>query len=141
MTIGARIRKYRNAEGLTQKELADEVGLTESAIRNYERDIRTPSDQQIEKIAEAMSVSADSIREIGVCGARGMMEIIFRSERDLGLKPVITDDGIAVAADSTNQRSQKIAQALKSWKLIRDQLETGEVSEAEYETWKARFQG
>ena len=46
---------------MTQRELADEVGLTESAIRNYERGIRTPGDQQIGRIAEALDVSADSI--------------------------------------------------------------------------------
>ena len=45
MTIGARIRRYRNEGSMTQRELTDEVGLTESAIRNYERDIRTPGDQ------------------------------------------------------------------------------------------------
>lgn len=89
MTIGARIRKFRNDGGLTQKELADEVGVTESARRNYERDIRTPNNQQIEKIAEALDVSADSIREIGVSGARGALEVLFRYEKELGLMPVI----------------------------------------------------
>ncbi|MCH3956040.1 MAG: helix-turn-helix domain-containing protein [Olsenella sp.] len=44
MSIGARIRRYRNDVDMTQRELAEEVGLTESAIRNYERDIRTPGE-------------------------------------------------------------------------------------------------
>lgn len=72
---------------MAQRELADEVGLTESAIRNYKRDIRTPSDQQIGRIAEALDVSADSIREIGVSGARGALEVLFLYERELGLMP------------------------------------------------------
>lgn len=99
MTIGARIRRYRNKGDMTQRELPDEVGLTESAIRNYERNIRMPSDQQIERIAEALDVSADSIREIGVSGAKGALEAPFRYERELGLMPVVTGNCVAVAPD------------------------------------------
>ena len=114
-------------------------GLTESAIRNYERDIRTPSDQQIERIAEALDVSADSIREIGVSGARGALEVLFRYEKELGLMPVVTDDGVAVAPDPKKEGSQKAAQALKAWKRMRDQLAAGEIDEGDYKAWKARF--
>lgn len=141
MTIGARIRRYRNEGGMTQRELADEVGLTESAIRNYERDIRMPGNQQIERIAEALGVSADSIREIGVSGARGALEVLFRYEKELGLMPIVTDDDVAVAPDPSKEGSQKAAQALKVWKRMRDQLAAGEVDEDDYEAWKARFKG
>jgi transcriptional regulator with XRE-family HTH domain len=141
VSIGARIRRYRNDVDMTQRELAEEVGLTESAIRNYERDIRTPGDEQIERIAEALDVSADSIREVGVSGARGALEVLFRFERELGLKPVATDAGVAVAPDPSRPGSQKAAQALKAWKRMRDLLESGEISEGEYEAWKARYRG
>lgn len=141
MTIGARIRRYRNEGGMTQRELADEVGLTESAIRNYERGIRTPSDEQIERIAGALDVSADSIREIGVSGARGALEVLFRYEKELGLMPVVTGDGVAVVPDPQKDGSQKAAQALKAWKRMRDQLAAGEIDEDDYEAWKARFRG
>ena len=133
MTIGARIRRYRNEGGMTQRELADEVGLTESAIRNYERGIRTPGNQQIGRIAEALDVSADSIREIGVSGVRGALEVLFRYERELGLMPVVTGDGVAVAPDPKEEGSQKAAQALKAWKRMRDQLAAGEIDEDDYE--------
>ncbi len=141
MTIGARIRKFRNECGLTQRDLADTVGITESAIRNYERDIRTPSDSQIEKIAVALGVSPDSIRDMGVSGARGALEVLFRFERELGLKPVVTYEGIAVVPDSRKRDTRRTAQALELWKCMRDQLEAGEMTEEEYENWKARFQG
>ncbi|WP_370215079.1 helix-turn-helix domain-containing protein [Collinsella sp. AM17-1] len=141
MTIGARIRRHRNEGGMTQREIADEVGLTESAIRNYERGIRTSGDQRIGRIAEALDVSADSIREIGVSGVRGALEVLFRYERELGLMPVVTGDGVAVAPDPKEEGSQKAAQALKAWKRMRDQLAAGEIDEDDYEAWKARFRG
>ena len=37
MTVGDKIRKYRLEQGYTQKELAIKAGLSESAVRNYER--------------------------------------------------------------------------------------------------------
>lgn len=141
MSIGERIRRYRNDVDMTQRELAEEVGLTESAIRNYERDIRTPSDEQIERIAEALDVSPDAIRDIGVEGARGALEVLFRCERELGLSPVVTEDGVAVAPDPSRPGSQKAAQALKAWKRMRDRLSAGEISEEDYGAWKARFRG
>lgn len=141
MAIGTRIRRLRKDVDMTQRELADEVGLTESAIRNYERGIRVPSDEQIEKIARALDVSADSIREIGVTGARGALEVLFRYEHELSLRPVVTDDGIAVAVNPKREGSQKAAAALKAWKRMRDRVDAGEVSEDEYEAWKARFKG
>ena len=117
------------------------MGLTESAIRNYERGIRTPGDQQIGRIAEALDVSADSIREIGMSGVRGALEVLFRYEWELGLMPVVTGDGVAVAPDPKEEGSQKAAQALKAWKRMRDQLAAGEIDEDDYEVWKARFRG
>ena len=51
--------------------------LWRSAVCNYERDIRTPNDQQIERIAEALDVSASSIRDIGVSG--GMTRLMYSS--------------------------------------------------------------
>jgi transcriptional regulator with XRE-family HTH domain len=141
MSIGERIRRYRNEVDMTQRELAEEVGLTESAIRNYERDIRTPGDEQIERIAKALDVSPDAIRDIGVEGARGALEVLFRYERELGLSPVVTEDGVAVAPDPSRPGSQKAAQALRAWKRMRDRLSAGEISEEDYEAWKARFRG
>ena len=74
-------------------------------------------------------------------GARGALEVLFRFERVLGLKPVATDAGVAVAPDPSRPGSQKAAQALNAWKRMRDLLESGEISEGEYEAWKARYRG
>jgi transcriptional regulator with XRE-family HTH domain len=141
MTVGSRIRKFRKEADMTQNELADEVGLTGAAIRNYERDYRVPSDELIEKIAAALDVSPDSIREIGVTGARGALEVLFRYESELGLMPVVTDNGIAVAVDPRREGAQKAQQALTAWKRMRDDLAAGRITEKEYEAWKAQFKG
>ena len=42
MTIGSRIKELREAANLTQDELAKKVGVTKSAIGNYEQNISSP---------------------------------------------------------------------------------------------------
>ena len=53
MEVGKKIKRFRTAFGLSQKELAQKSGLSEPAIRNYELGNRTPSEKQLEKIDAA----------------------------------------------------------------------------------------
>ena len=46
MTIGDKIKKYRQKLGITQKHLALNCKMSEPAIRNYELGNRTPSAKQ-----------------------------------------------------------------------------------------------
>lgn len=42
MTIGQRIKKILDNQGMTQKELAEKAGVTELAISRYVHDERIP---------------------------------------------------------------------------------------------------
>lgn len=137
MGVGERIRRYRKAGGYTQRGLAEEVGVTESAIRNYELGLRTPSGAQLEAIARALDVAPESLVDTGLMGARGALEMVFRLESEIGFRPVETEDGIGIAVDPKVEGSQKLSQALKAWARMRADLDTGKASEAEYEAWKA----
>jgi len=54
-----RLREARDAAGLTQAELAESVGVTELAIRNYERRASSPTMERIVATAEALHVTID----------------------------------------------------------------------------------
>ena len=138
MGVGERIRRCRKAGGYTQRGLAEEVGVT---IRNYELGLRTPGESQLEAIAKALDVAPESLADVGPESARGALEMIFRLESEMGLRPVETEDGTGIAVDPKAEDSQKLSQALKAWKRMREQLEAGKVSEEEYEAWKASFKG
>ncbi|WP_448983979.1 helix-turn-helix domain-containing protein [Olsenella uli] len=141
MGVGERIRRCRKAGGYTQRGLAEEVGVTESAIRNYELGLRTPGESQLEAIARALDVAPESLADIGPESARGVLEMVFRLEGEIGFRPVETEDGIGIAVDPKVEGSQKLSQALKAWARMRADLDSGKVSEAEYEAWKASFKG
>ena len=51
--MGDSIRAMRVDRGLTQKELADAIGVSESALRSYELGTRYPKDKYIEAMAYA----------------------------------------------------------------------------------------
>lgn len=53
--IGERIKEFRKEKHLTQKELADLVGMTPQVVSNYERGYSTPSAKDISDIASALN--------------------------------------------------------------------------------------
>ncbi len=54
--FGQQIRKLRKENGLTMKQLAELTGVTEQAISQYERDVRTPKGDIVNEIAKALKV-------------------------------------------------------------------------------------
>lgn len=52
MLFGERIMLLRKFTGLLQKELGDEIGVSESKICEFENDKRTPSAETLHKIAQ-----------------------------------------------------------------------------------------
>lgn len=59
--IGERIARCRKDRGLTQKELAERLGVTQPVVSDYENDvIRIPADMVIQ-LAEILGVSTDEL--------------------------------------------------------------------------------
>ena len=61
MTIGERIKQARKAKGLTQKELAEAVGVAEVTISQYEADKYSPKYDKMVKIAEALNIPVSDL--------------------------------------------------------------------------------
>jgi transcriptional regulator with XRE-family HTH domain len=55
-TFGQNLRAYREARGLTQEALADELGHDKSYIGGMERGERNPSLRVVERLAAAIDV-------------------------------------------------------------------------------------
>ena len=54
-------KEIRKEKGLTQKHVADAVGIAESAYQRYEYESRSPSVHLACKIAKAVGVSVEEI--------------------------------------------------------------------------------
>lgn len=59
MDFGTKLKELRTNAGLTQKQLATQIGVTKSVISFYELQERTPSPAVLVKLASVFHVSAD----------------------------------------------------------------------------------
>lgn len=57
------IYKYRKDKNMTQRELAKAVGITASAITQYETGARKPDIVTLKKLAAALHCTADQLLE------------------------------------------------------------------------------
>jgi len=60
-TIAERVARLRREKGLTQVEMAELLGVSQSVVSDYERGALRLHGELIAKVAEILSVSADEI--------------------------------------------------------------------------------
>lgn len=60
-TIGQRLARYRRERGLTQAELAKMLGLAQSNVSDYERDVFRLNSEIILQLTGILRVSADEL--------------------------------------------------------------------------------
>ncbi len=63
--IGDRIRELRAAQGMSQAELAERVGLTDEAVSRAERGVTLPTVRTLGSIARALGVGLAELAEGG----------------------------------------------------------------------------
>lgn len=61
MTFAEKFHTARIAANLTQKDIADQIGLDRSAIVHYEKGDSTPSFKNLYKISQILNVSIDEL--------------------------------------------------------------------------------
>ncbi|BDF57483.1 hypothetical protein CE91St36_03000 [Christensenellaceae bacterium] len=59
MSVGERIRLFRQESGLTQEQLHEKTGLATITIRQYEAGNRNPGIAQLEKLSKQLSISVN----------------------------------------------------------------------------------
>lgn len=60
-TIGNRISKFRKAKGLTQEELASQLGVSSQAVSKWENDASCPDISLIPQLVKVLGVTADEL--------------------------------------------------------------------------------
>lgn len=82
MGIGFRIREAREKLGLTQKELASKVGITPSAITNYENDTSHPKEVILYKLIEVLQVEPNYLFQDSVANNPLSKEAILNKTKN-----------------------------------------------------------
>ena len=66
--IGNRIRKYREASHLSQKQLAEKIGVSNSRVSNWEQGLNRPDADILAEMCVALDVSPSLLLGIKVTG-------------------------------------------------------------------------
>ena len=62
--IGARIRQYRELQGISQKELAEIINVSNSRLSNWEQGINRPNADIIAALCKALKVSPSELLDV-----------------------------------------------------------------------------
>ena len=79
MTVGEKIKTFRNIRGFSQKTLGELSGMNEVTIRKYEAGDRNPKPEQLLKIANALGISINIFMDFDVNTVSDVLSLIFKS--------------------------------------------------------------
>ena len=96
-SMGEMISALRKEKGLTQKELADMLNITDKAVSKWERDVACPDTMTIPRLAEILGVSVEELMNVKSTprtsrkGAEYLIDIILRAVPvAMGVATVVT---------------------------------------------------
>ena len=97
-SMGEIISTLRKEKGMTQKDIADNLGITDKAVSKWERDIAFPDTATIPRLAEVLGVSVEALLQAKAApvSAGGKADKIL----DLVLRAVPLAMGVAVVVTS-----------------------------------------
>lgn len=62
-TLGVMIASLRKGKGMTQLDLAQQLGVTDKAVSKWERDLSCPDVSTLPKLAETLDVTVDELMQ------------------------------------------------------------------------------
>lgn len=145
--LGAKIRKYRTARGLTQKELGEKCQLNESTIRNYELGNRYPDEVTLHTIADALEIDQHALADPDPTKVFSAIQILFDLEDYYGLTPQLVDGEVHLvqrplkktATPTEELNYLQLKQSLRLWSYIRRVHDDGHLLDDEYSDWKSLY--
>ena len=97
-TFGSMIAMLRKEKGLTQLELAEQMGVTDKAVSKWERDLSFPDVSALPRLAAIFDMSVDELLQAKADSKEHPAENTVAETIALILKCVALAIGVAVAA-------------------------------------------
>jgi len=98
-SMGEIISTLRKEKGMTQKDIADKLGITDKAVSKWERDMAFPDTATIPRLAEILDISVEELLQVKATpvAPAGKLDPII----NLILKAVPLAMGVAVVVTAT----------------------------------------
>lgn len=97
-SFGTIISALRKEKGMTQLDLAREMGVTDKAVSKWERDLSFPDVASLPKLAEVLGVSVDELLEVKTAAREQPKHVKVPALVELVLKAVALAMGVGVTA-------------------------------------------
>lgn len=127
MEFHEELKAARIKTGLTQQQIADELGITKSTYCGYETAKRSPDPQRIKQLAKVLHVSADALLDISTeketspAPAKAETKEVSADQiRALFVAAGIMPDGVDLT-DEDLRFLRSVAKAISAWFEQRDQ--------------------
>ena len=131
--ISAKLRDLRFRMHLTQAEVAERAGISESAVQNYELMRSTPKEAHLEALAIAFNIRPEALRiyDIDFMPANALIQLgdVY------GLRPHSTDKRFAYLTAS----NEFMNSFLRKWSTQYLNYKNGDIETFHYEQWKDQF--
>lgn len=131
MDTGTKIKLTRKIRGLTQKGLAEIVGTNEVMIRKYEIGKGKPRDEQLQKIADALGVNINVLREFEINTDRDAIPLLFEIDRALPITLKEVDGKYGLFFDDFSMNL-----TLRDWASMKELVASGDQSQENYDIWR-----
>lgn len=124
--LGAQLKKYRRAKGLTQQNVADQLHIRRQTYSNYERDVRTPDAKMLAALAALYDISindllcADTLKDAG--SARFYYEGILSSSNS---RLYLTGSEAKLVTDYRSLPEHLKENQLRYMKFLKSEAEEG----------------
>lgn len=123
MTIGEKIKTFRNIRGISQNTLGKLAGIDGTTIRKYELGSRNPKPDQLLKISNALGISINVFTDFDIETASDVLTLLFKMDEnvDMDINGDKDEDGnlipetiqIRFKHPAINDRLAKFAKAKK----------------------------
>ena len=97
-TFGATISALRKERGMTQLDLARQMGVTDKAVSKWERNLSFPDVATLPKLAEVLGTSVDELLEVKTAAQEEPTPSKVPALVELVLKAVALAMGVGVTA-------------------------------------------
>lgn len=135
LALAKKLKKLRVGLHLTQKEVADEAQITESAYRAGELGDRNPKLEILDRIAKVLGVRPEYLSAPTFRNFQEFAYALLENENVFGYA-VRNIDGTAAIAAGYGPPMNFFAGFIHSWAEMRKKLDDHEITKEEHEDWR-----
>ncbi len=133
-TFGKRLKYIREYKGITQKELAEKVGVSVNSIKGYEADKNKPRSEQMEKIVKILDIKPEFLNPRDYTSRDSITALMYDLVSNYGnIEFYNQGDTIYISIDS--EKKTECYEMLKASKQAYEDLKKLGMSIDDYKHW------